>query len=156
MMLRVAAIGQRMPQGVDTAWREYARRFPGNLNLELRELPMERRGKNPDIARLREREGEALMAAVPAGAMPVALDIGGRQWSTTKLASNLERWMSEGRDACFLIGGPDGLSQAGTDRAESSWSLGPLTLPHPLVRVIVAEQLYRAWTILSNHPYHRA
>lgn len=156
MLLRVAAIGQRMPQWVVTAWREYARRFPGNLELELRELPMLRRGKNPDIARLCEREGEALVAAVPAGAIPVALDIGGRQWSTAELARNLEDWMGQGRDVCFMIGGPDGLSHACLERAERSWSLGPLTLPHPLVRVIVAEQLYRAWSIVSNHPYHRA
>jgi 23S rRNA (pseudouridine1915-N3)-methyltransferase len=156
MLLRVAAIGQRMPNWVDTAWREYARRFPANPRLELLELPMERRGRNPDIERLRSREGEALLAAVPAGAVPVTLDIDGRRWSTEDLSSSLEDWMATGRDVCFMIGGPDGLSRACLEQSETSWSLGPLTLPHPLVRVIVAEQLYRAWSIINKLPYHRA
>jgi len=155
MLLRVAAIGQRMPGWVTDAWHEYARRFPKNLTLDLAELPMARRGRNPDIERLRAREGEALLSAVPAGAVPVALDIGGRAWSTQDLAARLEQWMAEGRAPCFMIGGPDGLSAACREAAELRWSLGPLTLPHPLVRVIVAEQLYRAWSIVSNHPYHR-
>lgn len=156
MLLRVAAIGQRMPAWVSTGWQEYARRFPGNLRLELIELPLERRGKNPDIERLRSREGEALLAATPVGALSVALDITGRKWSTEDLSSQLENWMGSGRDVCFMIGGPDGLSPACLAAADSRWSLGPLTLPHPMVRVILAEQLYRAWSIINNHPYHRA
>ncbi len=116
---------------------------------------MERRGKNPDIVRLKAQEGKALMNAVPKGAWPVALDITGQAWSTQKLAFKLEEWMASGRDLCFLIGGPDGLSQECLSLAEETWSLGPLTLPHPLVRVVLAEQIYRAWSIVNHHPYHR-
>jgi len=151
----VAAIGQRMPQWVATAWQEYARRFPRAIRLELTELALERRGKNSDITRLKRQEGTALINAVPKGARPVALDINGQAWSTQKLASKLEDWLAGGRDVCFMIGGPDGLSSECLSLAEDSWSLGPLTLPHPLVRVVLAEQIYRAWSIVNHHPYHR-
>ena len=156
MRLSVAAIGQRAPAWVSEAWSEYSRRLPSTLGLELRERPLAHRGKNADIERARQQEGEALLAAVPAGARVVALEISGTPWSTEVLASQLERWMSEGQDVCFLIGGPDGLSPDCLRRAEQRWSLGAMTLPHTLVRVIVAAQIYRAWSILNHHPYHRA
>ena len=155
MLLKVAAIGQRMPAWVTMAWQEYARRFSGALRLELAELRMERRGQNVDIRRIMAREGDALLAAVPKGAVPVALDVAGQAWSTPSLAVKLEGWMAGGRDVCFMVGGPDGLSQECLSSAEIKWSLGPLTFPHPLVRVVLAEQLYRAWTIVNKHPYHR-
>lgn len=155
MLIKVAAIGQRMPQWVDTAWQEYARRFPPATRLELAELPMQRRGKNPDIDRLKNQECQALIASVPKGAKAIAMDISGRKWSTADLASEFENWMSCGRDICLLIGGPDGLSGQCLATVEGKWSLGPLTLPHPLVRVVLAEQLYRAWSIVNRHPYHR-
>ena len=98
---------------------------------------------------------EALLAAVPSGYRIVALDEGGRQWSTRELARQLESWMQEESGVCFLVGGPDGLSDACRERARDVWSLSRLTLPHPMVRTILAEQLYRAWTITQNHPYHR-
>lgn len=156
MHLSVAAIGQRAPAWVSEAWSEYSRRMPTTLGLELRELPLAHRGKNPDIARARQQEGEVLLSAVPAGARIVALEIAGKPWSTEDLAHHLECWMREGQDVCFLIGGPDGFSPDCLQRAEQRWSLGAMTLPHALVRVIVAEQLYRAWSILNHHPYHRA
>lgn len=156
MHLSVAAIGQRAPVWVSEAWSEYSRRMPAALGLDLRELPLAHRGKNPDIERARQQEGESLLSAVPAGARVVALEITGSPWSTEDLARQLERWMKEGQDVCFLIGGPDGLSKDCLQRAEQRWSLGAMTLPHALVRVILAEQLYRAWSILNNHPYHRA
>ena len=155
MLIRVAAIGQRMPKWVTMAWQEYARRFPPAVRLELTELATQRRGKNADIARLMEQEGLALMNAVPKGAQSIALDIGGQAWSTRQLASKLEDWMGAGRDICLMVGGPDGLSRECLGSAGSRWSLGPLTLPHPLVRIVLAEQLYRAWTIVNQHPYHR-
>lgn len=155
MQIKVAAIGRRMPVWVTMAWQEYARRFSGAVRLELAELRMERRGQNADIERIRSREGDALMAAVPKGARPVALDIGGQAWSTQTLASKLEEWLAGGRDVCLMVGGPDGLSSECLSWAENTWSLGPLTFPHPLVRVILVEQLYRAWTIVNKHPYHR-
>ena len=155
MLIKVAAIGQRMPQWVTTAWQEYARRFPKSVRLELAELAMERRGKNADIDRLRNLEGRNLIAAIPKGAKAIALDISGKAWSTREVASNLEDWMAGGRDICLLVGGPDGLSADCLSTVEGLWSLGPLTLPHPLVRVVLAEQLYRAWSIVNHHPYHR-
>lgn len=156
MHFRVAAIGQRMPAWVSSGWQEYARRFPRSSRLELLELPAEKRGRNPDIERLKQREGDRLLAAVPTGAISVALDIDGQAWSTEQLAERLRDWLDGGRDVVFLVGGPDGLSRACLDAAALRWSLGPLTLPHPLVRVLLAEQLYRAWTLTQNHPYHRA
>lgn len=155
MLIKVAAIGQRMPQWVNTAWLEYVRRFPPATRLELAEIPMQRRGKNPDINRLKNQEGEALLASAPKGAKVIALDISGRKWSTRELASEFENWMGSGRDICLLIGGPDGLSTQCLETAAGKWSLGPLTLPHPLVRVVLVEQLYRAWSIVNRHPYHR-
>lgn len=156
MHLLVAAVGQRMPRWVNEAWTEYSRRMPSNLGLSLREIPLAKRGKNADIRRLKAAESQALYNAIPARARVIAMDVRGRSWTTEKLAENFEGWLSDGRDVGFLIGGPDGISADIMQRADTRWSLGPLTLPHPLVRVVLAEQLYRAWTITQNHPYHRA
>ena len=156
MKLMVAAIGHRMPAWVQTAWEEYSRRFPRGVPLELREIPMAKRSKNADIDALRKIEGDSLLSAAPPGYRVIALDETGKQWSTVELAARLENWMQQERGACFLVGGPDGLPQVCRDKANDVWSLGRLTLPHPLVRPILAEQLYRAWTITQNHPYHRS
>jgi len=156
MQLLVAAVGKRMPAWVQQGWEEYARRFPRGLSLELKEIPLARRVGHAAVDTLCSTEGLALRSAVPAGFRQVALDQGGRQWSTAELATELERWMREERGVCFLVGGPDGLAADCLARADDRWSLGRLTLPHPMVRVILAEQLYRAWTITQNHPYHRA
>ena len=156
MQLLVAAVGQRMPAWVNEAWTEYARRMPPTLSLSLREICLAKRGKNADTKRLTATESTALHEAMPARARIIALDVKGQSWSTEKLASNLEDWMGEGRDVGFMIGGPDGIAVDVMQKADTRWSLGPLTLPHPLVRVVLAEQLYRAWTITQNHPYHRA
>lgn len=156
MQLLVAAVGQRMPGWVNEAWTGYSRRMPSNLSLSLREIALSRRGKNADTRRLRVIESQALYDAMPARARIIALDVQGQGWSTEKLAENLEDWMGDGRDVGFMIGGPDGISTDILKKADTRWSLGPLTLPHPLVRVVLAEQLYRAWTITQNHPYHRA
>jgi len=156
MQLLVAAVGQRMPNWVTEAWNEYARRMPPGLALALREINLAKRGKNADTKRLAATESRALLDAMPARARVVALDLRGQSWSTEKLAAQLEQWMGEGRDVGFMIGGPDGIDAEILQSADDRWSLGPLTLPHPLVRVVLAEQLYRAWTITQNHPYHRA
>ena len=156
MNLLVAAVGQRMPGWVNEAWNEYARRMPPNLGLSLREIALEKRRKNADTRRLKATESQALYAEMPVRARIIALDVRGQGWSTEKLAANLGDWMGEGRDVGFMIGGPDGISAEMMQKADNRWSLGPLTLPHPLVRVVLAEQLYRAWTITQNHPYHRA
>ena len=155
MQFIVAAIGQRMPAWVQQGWAEYARRLPKPHTLELREIPLLKRSRNADIEGLRKKESEALLASVPAGFRFIALDERGRQWSTMELAQQMENWMREERGVCFLVGGPDGLSRECRQKAHNNWSLGKLTLPHPLVRTILAEQLYRTWTITQNHPYHR-
>jgi 23S rRNA (pseudouridine1915-N3)-methyltransferase len=156
MQLLVAAVGQRMPHWVSEAWTEYARRMPPALSVSLREIPLAKRTKNADTQRLKAAESKALYASIPPGSRVIALDVRGQAWSTKKLAKNLESWMGEGRNAGFMIGGPDGIDADIINKADSRWSLGPLTLPHPLVRVVLVEQLYRAWTINQNHPYHRA
>lgn len=156
MRIHLIAVGQRMPRWVTAGFAEYASRLPPECALELREIPAERRGKNPDIRRILAREGERMLAAVPKGALVVALDVKGRAWSTEDLADRLQSWLGEGRDVVLLVGGPDGLDATCLNRAEQRWSLSALTFPHPLVRVILAEQLYRAWSIGAGHPYHRA
>ena len=156
MQFVVSAVGQRMPAWVQAAWSEYARRFPRGFSLDLREIPLAKRSRNADIESLRVREGEALLASVPSGFRVIALDERGKQWSTEELAGQLEQWMREEHGVCFFIGGPDGLSQPCRQQAQNVWSLGRLTLPHPMVRAILAEQIYRAWSITQHHPYHRA
>jgi 23S rRNA (pseudouridine1915-N3)-methyltransferase len=165
MRIRLISIGQRMPRWVDDGFAEYAKRLPASCALELVELPgglaakggRHRAGTLPDgeLPRLRRDEGERLLAAVPARARILALDVRGRAWSSEELAQQLAGWLADGRDLALLVGGPNGLSDACLARAEQRWSLSPLTLPHPLVRVVLAEQLYRAWSQLEGHPYHR-
>ncbi|HPY41824.1 MAG TPA: 23S rRNA (pseudouridine(1915)-N(3))-methyltransferase RlmH, partial [Thiolinea sp.] len=108
-----------------------------------------------DLKRICELEGEKLLAAIPAGSLVIALDVLGKPWSTEQLSSQLDQWLASGQDVALLVGGPEGLSKACLQRSDQKWSLSALTFPHPLVRIIVAEQLFRAWSILSNHPYHR-
>jgi 23S rRNA (pseudouridine1915-N3)-methyltransferase len=155
MRLSVVAIGQRMPDWVACAFGEYAKRFPRGLALELKELPLSQRNRSSKAEILRATETNSLLSAVPANNGVIALDGAGVQWTTLELAGQMKLWMQQGRDMSFLIGGPDGLDQACLKRADARWSLGKLTLPHMLVRVILAEQLYRAWSITQNHPYHR-
>ena len=155
MRLCVAAVGQRMPGWVDQAWTDYSRRFPPSLPLELKQIKTPRRSKNADVAASRRKEGEDLLGAIAPGDLVVALDVLGKPWSTMDLSQRLEGWMQEGRSVTFLVGGPDGLSSTCLARADLKWSLGSGTYPHALVRVMLAEQLYRAWSITQNHPYHR-
>lgn len=155
MLIRILAIGAKMPAWVEAGFQDYAKRFTSSYQLELWEIPAEKRTKNSDIARLIEREGEKLLAAVKPNHRVIALDVKGHAWSTEQLAQQLKQWQTHGRPVDLLIGGPDGLSTACLKKAELRWSLSPLTLPHPLVRIILAEQIYRAVSILQNHPYHR-
>ena len=156
MQIHLIAVGERMPGWVQQGFDEYAKRLPPECALRLTEVAAGKRGKNADITRIRRDESERLLAAVPKGALILALDVDGKHWSTQQLAGQLERWMAGGQDVALLVGGPDGLTEQVRVAAVQQWSLSPLTLPHPLVRVILAEQLYRAWSILRNHPYHRA
>jgi 23S rRNA (pseudouridine1915-N3)-methyltransferase len=156
MNIHLIAVGEKMPRWVQDGYSEYAKRLPTECALRLIEVPAGKRGKNADIARLIRDESERMLAAIPKGAAVLALEVGGRSWSTEQLAQNLDDWMGSGRDLALLVGGPDGLGVAAIKAADQLWSLSPLTLPHPLVRVVLAEQIYRAWSILRNHPYHRA
>lgn len=155
MKIQLIAVGTKMPKWVEEGFNEYKRRFPYDMPLELTEIPAGKRGKNADIARILQKEGEAMLSAVAKGNRIVTLDIPGKAWNTEQLAVQLESWKLDARDVSILIGGPEGLSPECKAAAEQSWSLSPLTLPHPLVRVIMAESLYRAWSITANHPYHR-
>ena len=155
MKFRVVAIGPRMPAWVKAAWQDYAKRFPRGLELSLQELPLAPRGKNTAAEAARAAESDSLLAQIANNNRCVALDQRGTPWSTSDLAGHFQSWLQQGRDTCFLIGGPDGFDERVEQRADHCWSLSRLTLPHMLVRVVVAEQLYRAWSVSQGHPYHR-
>jgi 23S rRNA (pseudouridine1915-N3)-methyltransferase len=144
-----------MPDWVDSGFAEYAKRIAGALKFSLEQIEPARRAAGSTAARAIEQEGERLLAAVRDADFVVALDERGREWSTRELADWLAQRMQQGRDVALLVGGADGLSPQVLARADQRWSLSRLTLPHALVRVLVAEQLYRAHTLLRNHPYHR-
>jgi 23S rRNA (pseudouridine1915-N3)-methyltransferase len=152
--LRLVAVGTRMPGWVDEGCRDYAQRMPRECRLELREVSLGRRSRGSDAVRAMADEGERLLAASE-GCLRVCLDVRGASVDTPGLARKLAGWLQDGQDVALLVGGPDGLAGSCLDAASWRWSLSPLTLPHGLVRVLVAEQLYRAWTILGGHPYHR-
>ncbi len=153
MRAYLIAVGERMPEWVQLGYAEYAKRLSRELPLQVVEVST--RGRSSDTARAMAAEGAALLAAIPKGAHIVALDGRGTAWSSEQLAVQLERWRMSGKDLAFVIGGADGLAPAVLERTDQRWSLGPATLPHPLVRIVIAEQLYRAVSQLANHPYHR-
>ncbi len=155
MRIDLIAVGTRMPSWVEAGYQEYARRMPPQCRLRLVEIPAGQRGRHADIARALREEGRKMLAAVPKGSRIVALDVEGKAWSTPQLARQLDGWMQGGRNIAILVGGPEGFDPACLAAAEQRWSLSPLTFPHPLVRIIVAEQLYRAHSLLQGHPYHR-
>jgi len=157
-MLRLSLLtaSNRQPDWVDDGAADYAKRLRGRCTLEIKTLPLARRTASTPVERAIADEGERLLAAVPAGAHVVALDERGKPWSTKDLAAKLDGWMRVGAPVFFLVGGPDGLAPACVARASDRWALSPLTLPHGLAKVIVAEALYRAWSLLEHHPYHRA
>ena len=156
MNIHLVAVGEKMPSWVQQGYQDYAKRLPRECSLRLVEVPPGKRGKNADIARAMRDEGQRMLAAIPKGARVVALEVDGRTWSTRQLAQQLDSWLAGGQDIALLVGGPEGLAAEARAAAQQTWSLSPLTLPHPLVRVLLSEQIYRAWSILHNHPYHRA
>lgn len=155
MKIHLLAIGERAPAWVRAGFNEYAGRLPPTMRLTLREIRAGRRVKGADLDRVVREEGGRLLAAVPRGAYAVALERTGRELTTEELASELRAQMARGGDLALLVGGPEGLSGDCLARAHARWSLSRLTLAHPLVRVVVAEQIYRAWSIVSGLPYHR-
>lgn len=156
MKARLIAVGEGAPDWVAEGFAEYRKRLSHWLPLDLVEVAPGLRGKGRDPLRAMQEEGARVLAAVPRGARIVMLDGDGSAHSSEQLAARLERWRGNGQDLAFLIGGPEGHATQVRDAADESWALGPATLPHMLVRLIVAEQLYRAASILANHPYHRA
>ena len=155
MRIRLLAAGTRMPGWVDAGYAAYATRLPHECRLELKEIALGRRSRGSDPARAVRSEGERMLAAIGSSDRIIALDVAGRSLDTQQLARRLDGWMQDGRDISLLVGGPDGLAPACLEQAEFRWSLSTLTLPHGLVRIVVAEQLYRAWSLLRGHPYHR-
>ena len=156
MRLRILSVGERMPGWVAEGYAEYEKRLSREYGVELIEIRPGLRGKGRDDARAMHDEGEAILAALPRDTHVVALDGRGKVWSSEQLAGQLGDWRMGGRDVAFLIGGPDGHAPVVLQRADQSWSLGALTLPHMLVRLVLIEQLYRAESIRAGHPYHRA
>jgi len=154
MKIRLLCVGTRVPDWVEEGYSTFAKRLPRDNALILEEVPAARRAG--DVQRRVAEEGERLLRRVGRDDCVIALDERGNAWSTVVLAQRLAAWRKDGRDVALLVGGADGLSDTCKARSSAAWSLSAATLPHALVRVLVAEQIYRAWTVLTSHPYHRA
>lgn len=155
MKVKVIAVGSKMPQWVETAVAEYSKRLPKDCALEVIEIAPGHRGKGTNKEVAMNQEAEAIRKALKPSDHIVTLEVLGQAWSTEKLAKQLEGWRYQGNDTALIVGGPDGLHPSILKLAKQRWSLSALTLPHPMVRIILAEQIYRAWTILQGHPYHK-
>ncbi len=156
MRLHIIAVGTKMPKWTEAAFSEYAKRFSPAFPLTLIDIPLSKRSTANTVARYIAEEGAAILATIPSKSITIALDERGKLWDTQTLAKQIEHFQNTTPQLNFLIGGPDGLSKTCLEKAHLQWSLSPLTLPHPLVRVVLVEQLYRAISILQHHPYHRA
>lgn len=154
MKIRLLAVGTKMPDWVEQGVKEYHKRLPRDFSVEIVEIPLAQRNKSTSTKIVMEKEAEKLLVAA-GNTYVVALDKDGKQWSTEQLAQQIDQWKLLGKPVSLLVGGPDGLAPQCLAAADASWSLSKLTLPHPLVRIVVLEQLYRAWAILNAHPYHK-
>ncbi|MCE4063350.1 50S rRNA methyltransferase [Pandoraea anapnoica] len=155
MRLFILAVGHKMPGWIETAFAEYAKRMPPELRIELKEIKPEQRSNSRTAETVMAAEAQRIDAALPRGCRLVCLDERGQDLTTMRLAQSLTVWQQDGRDVAFVIGGADGLDPTLKSRADTLIRLSSLTLPHGMVRVLLAEQLYRAWSINANHPYHR-
>ena len=155
MVIHFITVGQKMPKWVQEGFAEYAKRLPKACSMKLIELPMAQRVKTRSVEQNKTEEAKRIVTAIPKGALMIALDEHGQQVTTQALAKKLEDWLSGGQDVALVVGGPDGLDADILQQAQWTWGLSKLTLPHPMVRVMVVEQIYRAWSVISNHPYHR-
>ncbi len=156
MHIRLLAVGDRQPSWVDTAFENYVQRLPRQWQFRLDLIATAPRPKNSSADAARSAEGRKVLAKIRAPECVVVLDERGKEFSSQELAARLAGWQADGRDLAFVIGGPDGVSQECMARADLRWSLSRLTLPHGLARVLFTEQLYRAWSLSTGHPYHRA
>lgn len=155
MRIRLLAVGQKMPSWVTQGFQEYAKRLSGDCQLQLVELAMAKRQKSSQVEQLKEKEAQTIREQLKSNELLIILDVLGKRISTPQLANYMQDWQMQGRNVALVIGGPDGVDESLLKQADTLLSLSDLTLPHPLVRVIVAEQLYRAWSINQGHPYHR-
>ena len=155
MKITLIAVGKQMPFWVTAGFLEYAKRMPSDYQLQLIEIAAEKRGKNSDMSKIMLTEEAKITDAIPKQDNCIALDRIGKTVDTPTLAKQLHTWHDQQQNICFVIGGPEGLSEKFLKKAQAIWSLSAMTLPHPLVRIVLAEQLYRAWSMTVNHPYHR-
>ncbi len=155
MHIQLITVGTRMPRWVTEGYHEYAKRLPRDCSLSLCEIPLGKRGSHANTKRLQEKEAQQMLDTIGKNNHVVALEVQGKAWTTDQLANQLKQWRQNGENISLLIGGPEGMLSEVSQSAHQLWSLSPLTLPHPMVRLIIAEQIYRAWSILNNHPYHR-
>jgi 23S rRNA (pseudouridine1915-N3)-methyltransferase len=155
MKLLIVSVGHRMPDWITAGFNEYAKRMPREAKIELLEIKPEPRSTGKATAQIMEAEAQRILAALPQGCLRIALDERGAQPTTRQLAAQMQNWMREGRDVAFIIGGADGLHDTVKQAAQQLLALSALTLPHAFVRLLLAEQLYRAHSLLHNHPYHR-
>lgn len=156
MRIQLITIGNKMPGWVLSACADYLKRFPKDYSLQIEEIPAKHRGKNPDIPRLMQEEADAIRGRIAKNYIPIALDVLGKAISTEQLAQSLENYQMDSQNISLIIGGADGISADLLAECREKWSLSKMTFPHPLARVILTEQLYRAVSIINNHPYHRA
>jgi len=154
--VRIIAVGSKMPGWVEAGWDDYAKRLGNDMPIELIEVPVAKRVNNSNTLSLMEKEAQGIQAAIKPGDRIIALDVTGKSLSTEQMAAQLAQWQQDGRNIALIIGGPDGIHPELLKKAEHRWSLSALTFPHPLVRLVLVEQLYRCWSIHHNHPYHRA
>lgn len=155
MKLLIVSVGHKMPDWITAGFNEYAKRMPREAKIELAELKPEPRTTGKTTAQIMEAEAQRILAALPPGCLRIALDERGAQPTTRQLAAQMQDWLRGGRDIAFIIGGADGLHESVKNSAQHLMALSALTLPHAMVRVLLAEQLYRAHSLLHNHPYHR-
>jgi 23S rRNA (pseudouridine1915-N3)-methyltransferase len=153
--IKIISVGKKVPSWVQSGYQEYLKRLPHELNLKLKEIPPARRGKNISIDKIVKQEALAILKDIPENYHIVVLDERGKKQTTVNFSKKINLWMNTGQDTCFIIGGPDGLDCSVIEAANEKWSFSDYTLPHALVRVFLVEQIYRAWCILKNHPYHR-
>lgn len=155
LKITVITLGNKMPDWVVQGTHDYAKRFNDGIQLKIIEIPLTKRSKTSDLIRILEKESQLIKDAIPNGARLIALDVEGKAFSSEDLALKITQLQQISSHFCILIGGPEGLSQEMLSRCDEKWSLSKLTLPHPLVRIILLETLYRAWSIIHNHPYHK-